>query len=349
MKNKQKIILVILLFFMVFDAYAQNGTVIVPNSTQVGSSVHIGLDAGVNSSISENIFIGYRAGRSASKKKNVSIGNRAGSFLTGGQYNTFLGSEASRYNTTGGSNTSIGCNAGRDNKTGGSNTCIGNSAGLNNKSGNNTFIGKSAGQKTNAGSNTLIGSRSFLNNSTGANNTVIGFEAGYNTLGSGNVFLGHKAGWSSQGDNKLYIANSPATTPLIYGDFTNGKVGIGTTHTPNYIGTTNNIDVSDYHLYVKGGILTEEVRVRTGWADYVFEPSYKLMPLEKVESFIQINGHLPDVPSAKVVEEEGISLGEISKIQQQKIEELTLYTINQQKQIDELKKLILEFKISKND
>ncbi|VXB91761.1 conserved exported hypothetical protein [Flavobacterium sp. 9AF] len=112
-----------------------------------------------------------------------------------------------------------------------------------------------------------------------------------------------------------------------------GRVAIGTENTPATIGAAN---LNAYKLYVKGGILTEEVRVRTGWADYVFADDYHLKPLAEVENFININKHLPNVPSAKQVEEEGVSLGEITKIQQEKIEELTLYIIEQNKRIEAL-------------
>ena len=114
-----------------------------------------------------------------------------------------------------------------------------------------------------------------------------------------------------------------------------GKVSVGTSNMPTTIGGAN---ISAYHLYVKGGILTEEVRVRTGWADYVFADDYNLKPLSEVESFIKENKHLPNVPSSKQVEKEGISLGNIAKIQQEKIEELTLYTIEQDKKIESQQK-----------
>ncbi len=90
------------------------------------------------------------------------------------------------------------------------------------------------------------------------------------------------------------------------------------------------------------------------WADYVFEENYDLPKLEEVEQFIKDNKHLPNVPSAKEVADSGIELGEMTKIQQEKIEELTLYIIEQnkinkkqQEEIDELKKqvkLLLESK-----
>ena len=130
-----------------------------------------------------------------------------------------------------------------------------------------------------------------------------------------------------------------STIPTLFvgsssGAGTTGRVGVGTTNTPTMIGTAN---ISAYSLYVAGGILTEELRVRTGWADYVFQDDYKLAPLSEVADYIEKNGHLPNVPSAAQVEEEGIEMGAITKVQQEKIEELTLYVIELQKQLDQLK------------
>ena len=136
-----------------------------------------------------------------------------------------------------------------------------------------------------------------------------------------------------------------------------GKVGIGGDNvTPfgNFPTTAGIVNISNYNLFVKGGILTEEVRVnlQTTWADYVFAKDYKLPTLKEVEKHIVEKGHLINVPSAKKVKENGIELGEMAKIQQEKIEELTLYVIEQNKinekqklEIDELKiqiKLLLD-------
>ena len=104
------------------------------------------------------------------------------------------------------------------------------------------------------------------------------------------------------------------------------------------IGTTSFVDGSDvYRLSVKGAIRAHEVKVYTTWADYVFKEDYKLPSLKEVEDYINLNGHLINVPSAAQVEQEGIKVGEMAKIQQEKIEELTLYIIQQNKDIEELK------------
>lgn len=117
-----------------------------------------------------------------------------------------------------------------------------------------------------------------------------------------------------------------------------GKLSIGNVSTPG-----------NYSLYVEKGILTEKVRVAlknsSDWADYVFKKDYKLMPLTELETYIQNNQHLPNIPAAEQVKEQGIDLAEMNIKLLEKIEELTLYAIEQQKQIDALKeqnKLIIE-------
>ncbi len=113
----------------------------------------------------------------------------------------------------------------------------------------------------------------------------------------------------------------------------NGKLAIGTLLTPNSLGGT---DLSAYTLYAKGGILSEEVRVRTGWADYVFAPGHRLRSLEEVENHIARYGHLPETPTAAQVAEQGLELGENAVNQQAKIEELYLYMIELNKQVKAL-------------
>lgn len=94
-------------------------------------------------------------------------------------------------------------------------------------------------------------------------------------------------------------------------------------------------------LHNDGLLRAREVKVdEKSWPDYVFKPDYDLMPLKEVKSFITENGHLPNVPSAEIVESEGVNLGETARITMEKVEELTLYTIQQQEQLDEQKSVI---------
>jgi len=92
-------------------------------------------------------------------------------------------------------------------------------------------------------------------------------------------------------------------------------------------------------LDVMGHIRAHEVKVCLNQGcDFVFEKDYDLMPLDKLSEFITANKHLPEIAPAAVMESEGINLSEMNAKLLQKIEELTLYVIDLQKQIDELKK-----------
>jgi hypothetical protein len=99
-----------------------------------------------------------------------------------------------------------------------------------------------------------------------------------------------------------------------------GQVGIGTIN-------------AEHKFAVNGTIRSKEVIVESAWADYVFSKDYKLRSLEELEKFIQSHQHLPNIPSAKEIEEKGLQLGDTQKRMMEKIEELTLYIIEQGKQI----------------
>jgi hypothetical protein len=105
-----------------------------------------------------------------------------------------------------------------------------------------------------------------------------------------------------------------------------GHVGIGT-------------DASDsYQLAVEGKIGAREIVVTTSsWADYVFDENYELRPLESVENYLKENKHLPGIPSGKEIEQNGLSMADMMAKQMAKIEELTLYMIEQNKQIGKIK------------
>lgn len=111
----------------------------------------------------------------------------------------------------------------------------------------------------------------------------------------------------------------------------------------------------DSKLTVKGKIHAEEVKVDLSVpADYVFEKyftgasnlktDYEMLTLSEVEQFIKTNHHLPDVPSAKTIQEEGLHLKEMTNLLLQKVEELTLYTIEQEKRINMLESQLKENK-----
>lgn len=104
------------------------------------------------------------------------------------------------------------------------------------------------------------------------------------------------------------------------------------------IGTT--IAATGYSLSVNGKIACEEVLVQdiSSWPDYVFKEDYNLMSLDNLEQSIKTLGHLPGLPSAQEVESNGLHIGNMQKMVVEKVEELTLYTIEQGKMLQELKK-----------
>lgn len=97
-------------------------------------------------------------------------------------------------------------------------------------------------------------------------------------------------------------------------------------------------------LFVKGGIITDRVSIKTynasWWPDYVFDHDYKLMPLSDLREYIGQYHHLPDVPSESEVQEQGIELGDMQGVLLKKIEELTLYTLQLQEQVEKMQKEI---------
>ena len=103
------------------------------------------------------------------------------------------------------------------------------------------------------------------------------------------------------------------------------------------IGT--DVGAAGYKLSVDGKIISEELRIQdvADWPDYVFADGYKLMPLDELEERIARERHLPGIPSAAVVESDGLDAGQMHKLQMQKIEELTLYIIDLHKSNKALK------------
>ncbi len=97
-------------------------------------------------------------------------------------------------------------------------------------------------------------------------------------------------------------------------------------------------------INLNGRVWAKEILIQLTdpWPDFVFSTSYELNTLAQVEEYINKHSHLPNVPSAEEVAEKGINIAEMDAILLQKIEELTLYAIAQQKQIDEQKKIIEE-------
>jgi len=163
---------------------------------------------------------------------------------------------------------------------------------------------------------TLNGSIGFLRTGTNPTTTSAGFIKYDNGFIIGNSSMADPLRFQTNSIDRLYIDNG-------------GNIGIGTTD-------------PDAKLAVKGDIHTKEVRVDVTGAmapDYVFEKDYNLISLPELETYLKQNKHLPEVPSAKEFEAEGMKLKEMNLLLLKKVEELTLYVIEQQKRIEKLEKL----------
>lgn len=131
-----------------------------------------------------------------------------------------------------------------------------------------------------------------------------------------------------------YISPTTIGKSIIFDNGT--SVGIGTI----------DIGSSEYKLYVQTGIRTRRVKVdQSNWPDYVFDTKYSLPPLKEIEAFIHKNKHLPEIPSAREVEEKGLDLGDQQARLLKKIEEMTLYIISMNKEIETLKKETEDLKL----
>jgi len=148
------------------------------------------------------------------------------------------------------------------------------------------------------------------------------------TVGKPGEFLSFNGTWAepSVGGSSYW---QPSGSTIYYNG---GNVGIGTT------------DTKGYKLGVNGKIIATEVVVKLfnewTWPDYVFEPTYLLMPLSELQEFVQTHQHLPDMPPAEQVAEDGVPVGEMNALLLKKVEELTLYVLQQQQAMEKQQKEI---------
>lgn len=149
------------------------------------------------------------------------------------------------------------------------------------------------------------------------------------TAGGGETDFISNSGGGTPGGFGFYDYNNGATNQLMWIQG-NGSVGIGTPAT------------NGYKLAVKGSVIATSVKVELmdTWPDYVFEPAYKKLSLTELEQFVKTNKHLPEMPAAKSVKKDGIDLGDMNARLLKKVEELTLYLIEQNKQIEALKEKV---------
>ena len=157
-------------------------------------------------------------------------------------------------------------------------------------------------------------------------NYLIGLEQGYGIFSDNVGSLGSSGG----GDSRLWF-NGPNNGSMVFGP----RAG---DYKLNTLRFRSQMSRFEGHIDVRGTGHFCKIKVKTqGFCDYVFNDDYKLMPLDELSEFIKINKHLPNIPSEKEVMEEGsFDLGEINKVLLEKIEELTLYILQQEERIKAL-------------
>jgi hypothetical protein len=194
-----------------------------------------------------------------------------------------------------------------------------------------------AGNQTLAGNLTFTaGTQSIQFANPGASPAPMMYMFSSGTTNTTRMVIAHSPGFPTWGlqyaDNGDQFDFLGAGTSRMSINLSNGNVGIG-------------VPSPAYRLEVCGTIRAKEVRVETGWCDYVFGKDYKLRSIDELEKFINDNKHLPGIAPASDVEKDGLKVGEMNKAMMEKIEELTLYVIQLSKEnkqlqseIDALKK-----------
>jgi hypothetical protein len=183
----------------------------------------------------------------------------------------------------------------------------------------------------------------------GENNMVSPARLGVNGKSSNglNIETANGVGYA------MAIHNVNATPNGVFAIWPNGGVTIGNTSIStaalnvNMSTSANAIDVyntstgqAEFRVKSTGYVYAREINVQlTAFPDYVFQKDYKLLPLDKLETYINSEKHLPGIPTATEIQNNGANLGELNKMQMEKIEELTLYIIELEKRIHKLEKI----------
>ncbi|MGF7076232.1 hypothetical protein [Mucilaginibacter sp. 3215] len=179
-----------------------------------------------------------------------------------------------------------------------------------------------------AGGGTYLGTVGYNTQPSGTITDVTdvkSFAIEHSFYGSTNSSINFLRGGGTTGGSISFNTNdNTEKMRILY----NGNVGIGIAHPKN-------------KLDVNGTVHARQVQIDlNGWADYVFKPTYQLPALSDVKSYIDHNQHLPDIPSEQEILKDGLNVGEMNKLLMKKVEELTLYLIENERKDKEKDKLL---------
>jgi hypothetical protein len=336
---------------------AKVGTVGPLNASEGVTNTFYGQDAGAsnNGDLNDNSFFGVASGgQNTDGYFNSAFGYGAGQNNTTGYNNSFFGSSAGVFSTTGSNNVFFGARAGQSNRSEDDNSLIGalsdSAAGITNA----TAIGCRA--KVTQSNSLILGSINGVNGATADTDVGIGTTSPSYRLhihhtgtypriyvqGDTGKYPGFQLGFDSAGSKvalvraveqdtngtalQFYTRNDPSS--MVQGMVINdmGNVGIGTATPQEKLHVNGNIRAS-------GSITAFVTSPEELIPDYVFKSGYKLMPVEALARYLEKENHLPNIPPAAEIRKNGLNLAEFQMKLLEKIEELTLYTLQQEKTI----------------
>ena len=302
-------------------------------------NVYLGYEAGVtNEGGYGNTFVGYQAGmESVDNVFTTAVGWRAG-WKTQGNFNAYFGRATAFNNVNGEKNTIIGDGAGSS-SSGSGNIFLGFNAGENEVGDNKLYIDNSDTATPllhgDFDSNTLTVNSNLVSTSSETDEMLVNDQFALNTL-SPNTHFHLNLPTTNIVAARMQISGSTKFALLNNGGLAIGENMTTTAKVPLnglYVKGNVNLGTSTLHptfkLTVDGKVACEEVNVELSedWPDYVFLEEYDRMSLEALNEFISEKNHLPGIPTAKEVKENGLFLGNMQKKMMEKIEELTLYVI----------------------
>lgn len=352
------------------------------------NNVAVGTNAlSVNTSGLSNVAMGGNSlVKNTSGRFNTAIGVGTLALNQSGLHNVALGYQAGA-GSKNNANTFLGCQSGYDNSNGIANVFLGFNSGFRELGSNKLYIQNSKSDapliygdfasknlifNVDSVATSRVTVRAFTTTDGTSGLRFSNLKSNFSPSESGSKFLTVDGNGDvvlknvavvPVTDNSLYandgiINDSTALGGLRTVDMNNTNIFFKSRNNDSngriYIGVTPVFptDTGNYKLYVENGILTEKVKIalrnESEWKDSVFASDYSLMPLNEVESFVKENKHLPGIESAEELVKSGLDLGDMQAKQMGKIEELTLYVIEQNKILEKQNKEIEELKAQMN-